>query len=66
MLSSSTAATLPPLPSDQIGDVASSAYIYAYPLILMEITRRVQTNVADTSHFAKAPMNQFGSVPAFP
>jgi hypothetical protein len=59
-------ATLPPLPSDQIGDVASSAYIYAYPLIMMEITRRVSTNVADTGHFGKAPMNQFGNLPAFP
>jgi len=54
------------LPSDQIGDVATSAYIYAYPLILMEITRRVGTNVADTSHFGKAPMNQFANIPAFP
>lgn len=60
------AATLPALPSDQIGDVATSAYIYAYPLIMMEITRRVSTNVADTSHFGKGPMNQFGNVPAFP
>ena len=34
------------LPPDQIGDIATSAYIYAYPLILMELTRRVSTNVA--------------------
>ena len=54
------------LPSDQIGDVVTSAYIYAYPLIIMEMTRRVGTNVADTSHFGKAPMNQFGNLPAFP
>ena len=55
-----------PLPSDQIGEVATSAYIYAYPLILMEVTRRVSTNVADASHFGKVPMNQFGNLPAFP
>ena len=54
------------LPSDEIGDVAVSAYIYAYPLIIMEITRRVSSNVADASHFGKAPMNQFGNLPAFP
>ena len=54
------------LPADQIGDVATSAYIYAYPLIVMEITRRITTNVADTSHFGKTPMNQFGNLPAFP
>ena len=60
------AATPTPLPSDQIGEVAVSAYIYAYPLIMMEITRRVSTNVADASHFGKVPMNQFSNVPAFP
>ena len=51
------------LPADQIGDVATSAYIYAYPLIMMEITRRVTTNVADTSHIGKTPMNQLGDLP---
>jgi hypothetical protein len=54
------------LPSDQIGDVATSAYIYAYPLIMMELTRRIATNVADTRQFTKAPMNKFAHVPAFP
>jgi len=62
----STAAGLSPLPSDEIGEVATSAYIYAYPLILMEMTRRVGTNVADLSRFGKAPMNQFANLPAFP
>ena len=61
-----TAATPAPLPSDQISELATSAYIYGYPLIIMEMTRRVSTNVADASHFGKAPMNQFGSLPAFP
>ena len=61
-----SAAVSTALPSDQIGDVATSAYIYAYPLIIMEMTRRVSTNVSDTSHFGKAPMNQFGNLPAFP
>ena len=55
-----------PLPADEIGDVAIRAYMYAYPLILMEITRRVTVNVADASHFGKVPMNQFGNLPAFP
>jgi len=54
------------LPSDQIGEVATNAYIYAYPLILMELTRRIVTNVADTRQFSKAPMNQFANVPTFP
>ena len=33
---------------------------------MMELTRRVGTNVADTRQFARAPMNQFAHVPAFP
>jgi hypothetical protein len=61
-----SAATPAPLPSDQISELATSAYMYVYPLIMMEITRRVSTNVADASHFGKVPMNQFGSLPAFP
>jgi hypothetical protein len=60
------AATPTALPSDQIGEVAANAYLYAYPLILMELTRRIATNVADTRQFSKAPMNQFANVPAFP
>ena len=46
--------------------MAIRAYTYAYPLILMEMTRRVTRNVADGSHFGKVPMNQFGNLPAFP
>ena len=61
-----TAATPAPVPSDQISELASHAYIYAYPLIIMEMTRRVSTNVVDASHFGKVPMNQLGSLPAFP
>ena len=29
------------VPADLIGDIATNAYIYAYPLILMELTRRI-------------------------
>ena len=45
-LAQPTAAGPASLPSDQIGDVAISAWLYAYPLILMEMTRRTSTNVA--------------------
>ena len=53
-----SAATSTALPSDHIGDVATNAYIYAYPLIMMELTRRIATNVPDTRQFTKAPMNR--------
>ncbi len=61
-----TAAASNGVPADLIGDIATSAYIYAYSLILMEMTRRVSTNVADTRTFGRAPMNQFANLPAFP
>ncbi len=51
------------VPADLIGDIATNAYIYAYPLILVELTRRVSTNVADTRQFARAPMNRFAHLP---
>jgi hypothetical protein len=54
------------LSAQEVQEIAASAYIYAYPLIIMELTRRVGTNVADIRQFGKAPMNQFGSLPAFP
>src|SRR5512139_2579785 len=54
------------LAPDQLVEIATNAYIYAYPLVLMEMTRRVGTNVPDLRQFGKAPMNQFASLPAFP
>jgi hypothetical protein len=48
-----SAATPIALPSDQIGEVAANAYLYAYPLILMELTRRIATNVAELASSAR-------------
>ncbi|MCL8384554.1 DUF1254 domain-containing protein [Xanthobacter aminoxidans] len=44
---------------------ASDAYIYGYPLVTMEFTRRVMTNVAapEGSH---APMGQFARLRTYP
>ncbi len=61
--SAQKAAALPP---DQLSEIATSAYIYAYPLIIMELTRRVGSNVPGLDEFSKAPMNQFANIPAFP
>ncbi len=37
----------PPLGADEAAAIAIEAYAYAYPLVLTELTRRVQTNVGD-------------------
>ena len=46
-------------------DIARDAYIYAYPMLVMEMTRRVCTNV-EKPDGARAPMNQIANVRAFP
>ncbi len=52
--------------SDQeIRDIARDAYIYAYPMLVTEMTRRVFTNV-DKPAGTRAPMNQIANVRAFP
>ncbi len=41
------------------------AYVYAYPLVTMELTRRVSTNVA-APEASKAPMGQFAKLRGYP
>src|SRR5271157_5053065 len=41
------------------------AYVYGYPLVLMDVTKRVMTNVATPIQMA-ALVNQFAHVPSFP
>ncbi len=46
-------------------DQAIEAYIYAYPLVTMEITRRVSTNV-EKPEGSHAPMGQFARLENYP
>ncbi len=46
-------------------EIAIDAYTYAYPLVTMEITRRVITNV-DKPAGSKAPMGQFARLRNYP
>jgi hypothetical protein len=46
-------------------DLGVEAYIYGYPLVTMEMTRRVLTNVAKPEGKA-APMGQFARLRAYP
>lgn len=40
--------------------IASDAYVFGYPLVTMEMTRRISTNVPNaTAHLGRAPMGQF-------
>jgi hypothetical protein len=45
--------------------IGVEAYLYFYPLVTMELTRRQLTNVAKPEGI-HAPMNAFANIPAFP
>ncbi len=51
--------------ADRTHEIGIQAYVYAYPMVMMEITRRVSTNVGAPVGFS-APMNQFAHLRAFP
>jgi hypothetical protein len=56
-----------PLSADEAAAIATDAYVYGYPLVTMEYTRRVLTNAAEAGAGAlKAPMGQFGEVTDLP
>ena len=59
-----------PVPASSVSpeealEIGRDAYIYAFPLVLMEVTRRVTANVAEPKG-PLAPMNQFANLRAFP
>src|SRR5262245_23410771 len=67
------ATTLPPpvlaqaAPTEQQAhDIAVDAYIYFYPLVTMDVTRKQFTNIEPGKEFGKGPMNLFNNVPEYP
>lgn len=56
----------PPLTTEQIQDIATSAYIYFYPLVTMDITRRQTTNLPAGKVPGFGPMNAFSNIPTYP
>jgi hypothetical protein len=53
------------LSTDEIHSIAREAYIYAYSMVLADITMRVGTNVAEPAGL-RAPLNQMAHARAFP
>ena len=53
------------VPQQQALEIGTEAYIYGYPLVTMEMTRRVMTNVA-APQTMKAPMGQFANAREYP
>src|SRR5215475_5278695 len=46
--------------------IGVDAYLYFYPLISMDVTRKQFTNVEPGKEIAKGPMNTFANAPAYP
>lgn len=46
--------------------ILSDAYLYGYPLMMMEATKRVRTNTNLPTKKGVAPVNQFGSIGGYP
>jgi hypothetical protein len=55
----------PKLSKEQAAEVATAAYIYGYPLVTLEMTRRVTTNTEAPAGL-RAPMGQFAHARKFP
>ena len=46
--------------------IGVDAYLYFYPLITMDVTRKQATNVEAGKELGKGPMNMFNNIPAYP
>jgi len=55
-----------PITEQEAHAISVDAYIYFYPLLSMDVTRRQFTNVEPGREFGKGPMNMFVNVPEYP
>lgn len=60
-----TSATAP-LTAAEARAIGLDGYIYFYPLLTMDVTRKQFTNIEPGEEFGKGPMNMFVSVPEYP
>jgi len=52
--------------ADEAQTIAQEAYIYFYPLVLMDVSRKHFTNIEADKMFARGPMNTFSHARTFP
>lgn len=55
-----------PISEQEAQSIAVDAYIYFYPLVTMDVTRKQLTNVKPGPTSIGGPMNQFINIPEFP
>ncbi|MCB1502533.1 MAG: DUF1254 domain-containing protein [Bauldia sp.] len=74
LLALSTLMTVPPVLAAEPGKVTSEeareigldAYLYFYPLISMDLTRKQTTNIEAGKEIGRGPMNAFSNVETYP
>jgi Uncharacterized conserved protein len=59
-------AIAPELSTQELANIAEDAYIYGYPLVVMDVTKEFQTSVAQPTAEGDAPINQFSHTAEFP
>ena len=55
-----------PITEQEAHAIGVDAYLYFYPLITMDVTRKQSTNIEPGKEIAKGPMNMFVNVPTYP
>ncbi len=66
LLTGSRAIAQPAMTPEEARAIAVDAYLYFYPLITMDVTRKQSTNIEAGKEFAKGPMNTVANLPAYP
>lgn len=56
----------PPVSAEEARAIATEAYVYLYPLVIMDVTRRQFTNSPPGQEPGHGPMNMFNNIPTFP
>lgn len=54
------------LTEEQARQIGIEAVVYGYPLVLVDVTKGVQTNVVTPQHNGRAPVNQFSNFLNYP
>jgi hypothetical protein len=54
------------LTTEEARELGIEAVVYGYPLVLVNATQRIQTNVVEPQHNGRAPINQFSSFLQYP
>jgi hypothetical protein len=58
--------TPPAITEAEAQSIAIDAYVYFYPLVTMDVTRKQFTNIEPGKELGKGPMNMFNNVPEYP